>query len=259
MMPRFEPPASCESHKPVILGNTLKTQKIMQLPSAQDWPTDYESRVNFGNLESNIKFLNCTGVLNEGAKILEIGSGRGAFLHHLRTSGYDAVGVDINAQYIQEGAAIFGELPIRLIEGVDLPFDDNQFDIVMSFDLFEHIRDSDAHLREVSRVLKEGGIYLLQTPNQCTNFIFAILIRRRQYADWHSEHCSLHNYWSAKKRFRRHDFDISFYDIPVANDFFKMKLRHFAGPMALPLLRVFNPDNFPLFLRTNFYIKAQKQ
>ena len=56
-------------------------------------------------------------------------------------------------------------------DGATLPFG-QCFDVVMSFDVLEHIPDSDRHLQEVRRVLRPGGHYVLQTPNKLTNAVF---------------------------------------------------------------------------------------
>lgn len=45
-----------------------------------------------------------------------------------------------------------------------LTFSDGQFDAVLSFDVFEHIPDFRAALREVRRVLKPGGTFLMSVP-----------------------------------------------------------------------------------------------
>ena len=73
---------------------------------------------------------------------------------------------------LDEGRRLYGPLPIDPVDGTALPYTTATFDILISFDVFEHIPDSDAHLIEVRRVLRPGGCYLLQTPNKWTNSVF---------------------------------------------------------------------------------------
>src|SRR6202007_3402252 len=103
----------------------------------------------FGNAEANLRFLDATGALIPGAEVLEIGTGTGGMLNALLQRGVRARGVEINPSLIAEARKGFGELPVQAVTGVALPFADASFDVVLSFDVFEHIRDSDAHLREV--------------------------------------------------------------------------------------------------------------
>jgi SAM-dependent methyltransferase len=144
------------------------------------------------------------------------------------------------------------------VDGPLLPFADASFDVVLSFDVFEHIPDSDAHLREVSRVLKPGGRYLLQTPNKWTNTVFET-IRWRSFTSWRHDHCALHSYSQLQRRFERNGFDVRFADIPVVTAFFRRKLRHYLGAIAPLALAVGNPDRLPLPMRTNFYLVASKR
>jgi SAM-dependent methyltransferase len=104
---------------------------------------DYERGVDYGNFDANVLFLERTGVLSRDQRILEIGSGVGRMLHHLRSKGFDARGVEISAKRIANGQRVYGDLPYTLVTGVGLPFDDSSFDVVLSFDVFEHIPDSD--------------------------------------------------------------------------------------------------------------------
>lgn len=219
---------------------------------------DFELRNEFGNTEANLHFLERYGRLVPGLRILEVGSGRGALLRHLLAQGHTIEGVEINPDRIEESRRIHGPLPITRVAGTRLPFRDESFDVVLSFDVFEHIRDSDDHLREVHRVLAGGGRYLLQTPNKWTNSVFET-IRWRSFSSWRADHCALHSYGQLRRRLRRHGFDAAFADVPVVTEFFRRKLRHYLGPPAPVLLRIANPDRLPVRFRTNFYVEATKR
>jgi SAM-dependent methyltransferase len=220
-------------------------------------PRPFEQRDEFGNLDANLRFLAATAALEPGRRILEIGSGKGALLNHLVGLGHDARGIEINQWMIDESRRLYGTLPLQKTDGGTLAFPDESFDVVISFDVFEHIPDTDQHLREVRRVLGPRGRYLLQTPNKWSNTVFETL-RWRSFTAWRQDHCSLHDYWQLRKRFAAHGFDVEFFDVPVVTDFFRRKIRRYLGPPGLLLLRIANPDRFPRPLRTNFYVQATK-
>ena len=215
----------------------------------------FEQRDDYGNYEANLRFLREAGLAPGSGPLLEIGSGKGRMLDLLRREGFDAQGTEVNQTMIEESRRLFGDLPIHHVAGASLPFADASFATVVSFDVFEHIPDSDAHLHEVKRVLKPGGAYLLQTPNKWTNVVFET-IRWRSFTAFRVDHCSLHSYREIQARFARHGFDTEFFDIPVVTDFFKWKVKRYLGWPGLMALKVFNPDRFPRALRTNFYVKA---
>jgi SAM-dependent methyltransferase len=140
---------------------------------------------------------------------------------------------------------------------VTLPFADASFDSVLSFDVFEHIRDSDGHLREVSRVLKPGARYLVQTPSKWPNTVFET-IRWKSATRWRADHCALHTPGQLRRRLEAHGFEVRFFDIPVVNDFFRNKVRRHLGWPGAVALKVVNPDRLPVRWRTNLYVQAEK-
>ncbi len=211
----------------------------------------------FGNFDANLRFIETSGVVGPEADVLEIGSGTGALLNHLVTRGVHAVGVDRSDELIAESRRWFGELPIQRVDGTRLPFADSSFDVVMSFDVFEHIPDSDAHLQEVRRVLRSGGTYLVQTPNKWTNVVFET-IRWRSFTKFRDDHCSLHSLKQLTRRFAANGFRAEVFDIPVVNEFFRSKVRRHLGRAGLIALSIVNPDRMPLALRTNLYVAARK-
>jgi SAM-dependent methyltransferase len=209
----------------------------------------------YGNLEANLVFIETSGLLRKDVEVLEIGSGTGALLQRLRARGCRIQGVDINAGLIREGRAWFGALPVQQVYGTVLPFADRSFDVVMSFDVLEHIPDTDAHLREVTRVLRPGGSYLLQTPNKWTNVIFET-IRWRSFTKFREDHCSLHSLSELRRRLADHGFATRPFAIPVVNHFFRQKVRRHLGWPGVAALAIANPDRLPLALRTNLYVAA---
>lgn len=63
----------------------------------------------------------------------------------------------------------------------DLPFADGQFDVVLSFQVLEHVRDHGAYLVQAARVLAEGGTLVLITPDRRHR----LLPGQRPWNRWH--------------------------------------------------------------------------
>lgn len=233
-----------------VLEYLKEIERIEKLPQE-------EIKINRGNFEANLIFLKKTGLLTKDKKILEIGSGKGAMVDYLSKEGYDITGTEINEEYTNFAKNNF-DINLEKMSRDNLEFEDESFDLVISFDVFEHIPNTAKHLQEVKRVLKPSGYYLLQTPNKWTNLPFEI-IKNRSLRKHKEYHCSLHNYWQIKNRFEKKGFCINFYEVPVVNDFFKKKIKKQFGLLGLIAIRIFNPDLFPYFLRTNFYLEARRQ
>jgi SAM-dependent methyltransferase len=86
------------------------------------------------------------------ARCVEIGSGAGAFVRHLRSLGHEAIGVD------PAGGDVPGELAdARLASG--------SVDAVFAWQALEHVPDLRATVDEVARVLKPGGWFAFAVPN----------------------------------------------------------------------------------------------
>ncbi len=106
----------------------------------------------------------------------EIGAGRTA-LDYGCNVGYGTkvlslrcgktVGVDISARAIKEAQRRYGGdgIEFHVIDGSHLPFADGSFDMVVSFQVIEHISDEAGYLTEIKRVLTKNGRALFTTPN----------------------------------------------------------------------------------------------
>lgn len=93
----------------------------------------------------------------------------GELLIGLSRAGYQCTGIDVSRERIAQLRKIENSnLVFYHAEGTDLPFADCQYSAAISMQLFEHLHPEDVirHLKEVNRVLKPKGRYLLETPNQ---------------------------------------------------------------------------------------------
>lgn len=98
------------------------------------------------------------------AKILELGCASGIFLKALAVTGFRQIkGVDID-NYLK-----FPELNEVLLtldlNKNSLPFQDKSMDVVCAFQIFEHLENPFSVEREVARVLRPGGLFILSMPN----------------------------------------------------------------------------------------------
>lgn len=99
---------------------------------------------------------------------LEIGYGAGAVLSALASVVDDLHGIDLDADADAIGKRLAGRgVSARLVRGsvYELPYPDAHFDLVVSFSVFEHLHQYVDGLREVSRVLKPSGSFLLGMPS----------------------------------------------------------------------------------------------
>lgn len=208
-----------------------------------------------GNLQTNLEFLTETNLLKQNDRILEIGCGIGSVVAELNEKGYDITGTDISGEAIAYGLKKYGDIKLQVQPAEDLQFEDQTFDVVLSFDLFEHIARVDKHISEVHRVLRKDGFYLFQTPNKYSNVIFETLYHKSLI--WRRAHPSLHTPGKLRKRLSGHGFDIQFVKMNPVNEFTLNKLRKKLGSIS----NIFKHINFrrlPLALQTNLYVIAQK-
>ncbi len=99
-----------------------------------------------------------------GGRLLEIGCATGERLALLRDLGWEVQGVEINRQACDLARSQFG-LNIFCGELEELRLPDASIDAVVMSHVIEHAYDPIAILREANRVLRPGGLVLMETPN----------------------------------------------------------------------------------------------
>lgn len=108
----------------------------------------------------------------ENKRILEVACGRGGFSRLLASRGAHIVGADFSISALRIGQQKLRERegpPFRAVlaqaDAQNLPFAANSFDVVISCETIEHLRDPRAAVREMARVARPGGLLYLTTPN----------------------------------------------------------------------------------------------
>lgn len=159
-------------------------------------------------------------------QILDLGCGLGWGANLLSGKGM-VKAIDIDKKTIQRARKrYFKNKKVKFIQAdaINLSFKDQQFDIVVSIENIEHVKNWRKYVKEVKRVLKKDGLLFLTTPNRGhLGKVLRKLIGLKTF----------------KNRFHHHEFIeeelISFF---LKQNFKVEKLRRFIFCLPISLLKV---------------------
>ncbi len=144
---------------------------INQLYDLPDYfELDYDCGITSGsyfeNRESILQrhryALDIFNSLGTRGNFLEIGCAGGFFLDIMKASGWKVWGLDLS-----KAAIAFAKKRKLNVLNKDLysaKFKPNTFDAILMGDVFEHVPDPVAFLKETQRILKPGGTLIIKTP-----------------------------------------------------------------------------------------------
>ena len=103
-----------------------------------------------------------------GKRVLDAGCGVGYGSARLARSADRVVGLDNAREPLLTTQHEYGDSHVRLAEGDcrSLPFSNASFDVVVAFEVIEHVENWRGLLAEARRVLTPGGRLLVSTPNK---------------------------------------------------------------------------------------------
>lgn len=108
-------------------------------------------------------------------RMLDVGCGTGDFLLEARARGWDVAGVEVSP----DAAAVARRHDLVVSGGTlrEAALPEASFDCVVLLDVIEHLPDPVAELREIRRVLRPGGVVVVETPNWCS--LYRRILRHR--------------------------------------------------------------------------------
>ncbi len=112
------------------------------------------------------KFGNVIDKVDFSKKVLDVGCG-GGILFYLAKDVKNGVGLDGSSKQIEFAKSINKNAVFVNSTATKLPFRDKSFDYVTCIEMIEHMskEDSELMLKEIHRVLKDDGKFILTTPN----------------------------------------------------------------------------------------------
>jgi len=104
------------------------------------------------------------------AKVLDAGTGTGRIpiLIAQRRPDWQIIGIDLASSMLQVGlknveqAGLQHQISLELVDAKQMPYQDAQFDLVISNSLIHHLPDPLPFFGELKRVLKPGGAILMR-------------------------------------------------------------------------------------------------
>ena len=142
--------------KPLILLDTTKGYEDAKdyKPSADNVPCEDLFRLTLELIE---KFTSV-------GKILDIGCGKGEFLAVAKEKGWQVYGVEPSLQFADYASKKMG-IKIERQELGNTNFPDAFFDAITLNMVLEHLDNPKTTIKEIKRILKEGGVLFIEVPN----------------------------------------------------------------------------------------------
>jgi GT2 family glycosyltransferase/SAM-dependent methyltransferase/glycosyltransferase involved in cell wall biosynthesis len=102
-------------------------------------------------------------------RVVDLGSGEGFGAALLAEAARSVVGIDVDPRTVDHARLNYGgdTLSFEVASATDLGLlEDDAADMVVAFELIEHVADQETVLREIRRVLSPGGLLVISTPDR---------------------------------------------------------------------------------------------
>ena len=123
--------------------------------------------------------LKLSEYINSGDKVLDSGCANARLYPIIKEKGAKYVGIDVSESLIDISKNLYPDGEFRVMNSLNMDFDDEVFDKVLSVSVLHHIPSDKLrkkYLLEINRVLKKRGLILLRVQDLISNQKYRTLI-----------------------------------------------------------------------------------
>jgi 2-polyprenyl-3-methyl-5-hydroxy-6-metoxy-1,4-benzoquinol methylase len=125
-----------------------------------------------------------TALVPSGSRVLDAGCSTGYLAEQLVQRGSRVIGLELDPVAAKAAERFCERVWVGDVERMELPFEPDEFDVVLGGDIIEHLRDPQAALARLLPFLRPGGRLVLSTPNIANWAIrLSLLAGRFDYTD----------------------------------------------------------------------------
>jgi SAM-dependent methyltransferase len=120
----------------------------------------------------------------QGLRCLDIGADNGIVSLLLRGQGGRWASADLDAGTVEAIRALVGG-EVHVLNGGRMPFGEASFDRVVVVDALEHVQDDRGFVEELARILRPGGVLLVNVPHLKESWLRRFRVRIGQTDERH--------------------------------------------------------------------------
>ena len=168
----MSPSQGREQYSTAPINQHLSTIRCHHMPESGGLQRSREPHASIDRAGRALKARKIVAIIgldrfSQANRILEVGCGSGVISHTLFDLGNRRQ--TIEAVDVKDGRIDTEGYRFTLVSDTSLPFADDQFDLVITNHVIEHVGDESAqinHLREIKRVTSPGGMVYFAAPNK---------------------------------------------------------------------------------------------
>ncbi len=156
--------------------------------------------------------------LNENLLVLDVGCGEGYGASYISDT-LRVMAVDVNKEIIKRARIKYANRSVNFMvyDGINLPFANESFDAIISFQVIEHVEDDKRFISEIYRILKNKGLFIITTPNKRNRLGF-------RQKPWNIFHKREYNFKELKTVLKRCFTNVEIKGISAENNIKKIEL-----------------------------------
>jgi SAM-dependent methyltransferase len=152
----------CRSCSLIFLGTRVREEFVGAVYDAEGYHSATPTAATRRTAEKRVALL---GKLPPSARVVEDGAGDGLFVAACRRAGYQAIGCDLGADAVAKAHQL-NDIELRHSSLQGLGLEASSMQAVASFNLLSHLYQPWEYMREVSRILRPGGVWLTRVGDK---------------------------------------------------------------------------------------------